>query len=57
LWNDFYGELDKLHLDPKEIGNVDQRKAVYEYDFDGKKKTISYGRFANIVSQIRKKSR
>jgi|TARA_B110000971_G_scaffold218425_1_gene257155 hypothetical protein len=57
LWNEFYGELDKSHLDPKEIGNSDQRKAVYEYAFNDKRKTISYGRFANVVSDIKNKSR
>lgn len=59
LWPKFYSELDERNLDPVESPHsADLNKAAYEYDFDGSRKRITFGRFATIVSNCRtKKSR
>lgn len=57
LWPHFFAELDKLDLDPKEIKAANQKKSEYSYEFNGKKRSITYGRFANLVSKYRQKSR
>jgi hypothetical protein len=52
LWSEFYGLLRECLLDPKWIdGGI-------EYNYKKRRKSISFGRFSNIVSATRsKKSR
>ena len=50
LWPAFFGELDALHLDPKEIGDT------YSYNYREHRKDISLGHFQNVVSKVREKS-
>jgi hypothetical protein len=57
LWTHFYAELDRLDLEPKDKNQGKLNKSSYSYEFGGKRKIISYGRFANLVSKYRKKSR
>ena len=54
LWPHFSSELDRLGLDPTEtVHPSNQRKSAYAYDFNDKRKRITYGRFANLVSKYR----
>jgi len=57
LWSPFYAELDQLELDPKDMNPGNMKKAFYSYEFGTERKTITYRRFANLVSKYRKKSR
>ena len=55
LWTHFFYELEASEFDPEEINNMtDLSKSAYEYNFLGKRKRITFGRFANIVSNYRK---
>lgn len=55
LWTHFFSELDASEFDPEEIDhNTDLSKSAYEYNFLDKRKRITFGRFANIVSKCRK---
>lgn len=56
LWNRFKGELEDLGLNPKEHTN----EWVIGYDCNDKRKSLTFRRFENVVSQFRtgrKKSR
>lgn len=53
LWSPFFSELDQLELDPEEVTHSDLRKRHYEYAFGDKRRKISYGQFANLVSALR----
>ena len=56
LWSHLFAELDRLLLDPEEaIHPTDPRKSAYSYEFNSKRKTITYGRLATLVSEYRKK--
>ena len=57
LWPRLYAELDQLDLDPKEINPGKLKKAACSYQFNSKRKRITYRRFANLVSEFRNKSR
>jgi hypothetical protein len=57
LWPHFHAELTQHGLDPEELDPGNLRKSAYAYDFNGKRKIISYRRFANLVSEYRKQSR
>lgn len=56
LWPHFRSTLEGHGLDPKEI-NIpgDIRKSQYVYHFKDRVRKISFGRFGNVVSQIRRK--
>lgn len=55
LWPRFYGELDHLKLNPSEVNYpTDPKKSAYEYDdAKGERRSISFGQFANVVSDYR----
>jgi hypothetical protein len=58
LWNHFFHKLDEAKLRPKEEIHSDPRKRAYTYrPSNGTVTSITYGRFANLVSKHRKKSR
>jgi hypothetical protein len=57
LWPHLFSELEDLELDPTDINSTDPKKSAYSYDFKSKRKAITYGRFANLISKYRKKSR
>jgi hypothetical protein len=57
LWRHFHAELDRLDLGPFEEAGSDLKKNRYVYDFMGKKKSISYGQFVNLVRKARKSVR
>jgi len=58
LWPHLHNTLDELELSPDESGDpADPAKSFYTYDFKGKRKRLTYGRFKNIVSEHRKASR
>ena len=53
LWMPFYSELEKRHLDPKIVDHPhDQKKSYIEYGNGGQKK-MTFGQFANTVSNHR----
>ena len=54
LWPALYAELDRLHLDPKEQIDSDPRKSSITY---GGKREITFGRFANAISEQRSKKK
>ena len=49
LWVHFYSKLDEHSLNPHE----EIQKGVIDYDFKSKRKTITFGTFAKVVSQYR----
>jgi hypothetical protein len=54
LWRHFYAELDELALNPKEVKHpTTLAKCAYEYGPEHHRKKITYGRFANVVSEFR----
>lgn len=56
LWPHFFAELDTQELNPEEVNHpLDVTKCGYMYDFGSGRKKITFGRFANIVSQARRK--
>jgi hypothetical protein len=58
LWPSFFHELDNAKLRPREINHPDPKKRAYNYKpSNGGRTSITYGRFANLVSEFRKKSR
>ena len=55
LWPHLGSALEGEKLDPKEIEDPkNPRKSVYEYNAGDDRKTISFGRFENIVSRARR---
>lgn len=60
LWPHFFAQLDSHGLYPREINHpIEPKKCAYVYETKNGIKQITYGRFANMVSQYRsrKKSR
>jgi hypothetical protein len=58
IWPHLYARLDELQLNPREVRHpTDSKKRAYRYEFNRKIKTITFGRFANLVSEFRQKSR
>ena len=56
IWMHFWSKLDGKGLNPKEVEHpTDLRKNYIEYDFQGERKSITYGRFANRVTKHPKK--
>lgn len=55
LWPHFYSELEQMHLYPQEHDADDLNKCTISYDRNDTRKQITFGRFANLVSQSRKK--
>jgi len=54
LWRHFYAELDELGLKPKELKHpAKPAKCAYSYGPDDHRRQITYGRFANLVSEFR----
>jgi hypothetical protein len=53
LWDRFYGILDETGLNPELIENQNPRKRAYKYDGKDDRKPITYGIFANRVSESR----
>jgi len=49
LWDEFQGELDGLHLDPELSAN----DTVIEYDFKDKRRSMTFKRFQNAISETR----
>lgn len=57
LWPHLRAALDDHSLAPREVaGSGDIRNAAYTYDFRDRRRRISFGGFANIVSKLRKKT-
>ena len=55
LWNHFFQKLDEAKLRPKEEIHTDPRKRAYSYrPSNGTVTSITYGRFANLVSKYRR---
>lgn len=58
LWLCFYNKLDEAKLRPNEITHTDPKKAAFSYKpFDRSTASMTCGRFANLVTEYRKKSR
>ena len=58
LWPCFFHELDDAKLRPSEINHPDPKKRAYNYKpSNGGRTSITYRRFANLVSEFRNKSR
>lgn len=58
LWGHFHHALQEAKLRPSEISHPDRKKRAYTYKpYDGSTASMTCGRFANLVSQYRKKSR
>jgi hypothetical protein len=55
LWFHFFALLDQIGADPEELASSDPRKQAYKYAFREKRRKISYGQFANLVSVARSK--
>lgn len=57
LWPHFFAELDALGLDPYEAApGSDAAKWKISYDnVKGMRRTITFGRFANVVSEVRRR--
>jgi len=54
LWPHLYAELDRMTLNPEETPDPkDPRRDAYAYDYSDSRKTITFGQFANVVSQSR----
>lgn len=51
LWPHLNSAMDNEGLNPKAIEHFDKWK--YEYDFGDGRKTITFGQFANIVSELK----
>lgn len=57
LWKSFYHELRCLRLRPKQIKHPTEfRKWAYEYDFKDGRRKVTFGQFANLISESRQKS-
>jgi hypothetical protein len=50
LWPHLYAELDRLTLNPEERRDPN----AYTYDYRDRRKTITFGQFANVVSKSRR---
>jgi hypothetical protein len=58
LWGHFYSALDEHGLDPVEESHPnDVKKCSYVYGDEDNRKSITFGQFANVVSEHRKKRR
>jgi hypothetical protein len=57
LWGHLFSELDSAGLCPKEIVHSDQKKVIYSFEPPDGQASITRGRFDNLVSKYRKKSR
>lgn len=57
LWPFLHSELAASGHEPKEINSAILKRSSYSYEFKDGTKTISFGRFANLVSQLRRASR
>ena len=56
LWPHFFSKLDENGLHPEEIDHAtESAKSQYKYDFKDGRKSMSFGRFENIVTQQRRK--
>jgi hypothetical protein len=59
IWPHLYSELDQMCLNPSEHYDHDRpddhAKLVVSYDHNGARKKITFGRFANIISECRQK--
>ena len=56
LWPLFFSKLDEEGLEPKEIPHgTDNKKFRYEYDFKDDRRSITFGRFENVLTQWRRK--
>jgi hypothetical protein len=53
LWRHFFAKLDQLGLDPSEVTCPDPAKTYYQYFYRDKRRKMTYGRFANLVSALR----
>jgi hypothetical protein len=54
LWPGLHSELDKADLDPEET-QTPAKNPAYTYVVNGNKRQISLRRFANLLSELRKK--
>jgi hypothetical protein len=54
LWPHFFSKLGELQLDPSDKGGPEPRKRYYTYDFKDKRKRVTFGRFANLVTKARR---
>jgi hypothetical protein len=58
LWFPFFQKLEEAQLRPREEAHLDPRKIAYHYKpASCRPASITRGRFANVVSEFRKKSR
>lgn len=59
IWPRLYAKLDELGLEPQEVPHPSGlERSAYIYTLaDGHTRRITYGRFANLVAQVRKISR
>ena len=55
LWPQFYSELDQRQLSPQEHDAEVMAKCSISFDYRDSRKSITFGRFANIISEHRKK--
>ena len=54
LWEPFFAELEALRLDPeRQPEAAGALTRAYVYNFDDRRKSISYSQFANVVSKSR----
>ncbi len=56
LWGHFHSALDDHQLNPEETPHkTDSAKSTITYDFKDGRKSITFGRFATVLSQLRKR--
>ena len=56
LWQHFYWKLEEERLDPEEKPHAsDLDKSCYLYNFNDKRKSISFGNFVNVITKSRNK--
>lgn len=56
LWGHFHSALDDYQLNPEETPHkTDSAKSTITYDFKDGQKSITFGRFATVLSQWRKR--
>lgn len=55
LWPHFFGNLDRLGIDPEEHSDFPESDRSISYDFKDRRKTLTYKTFAKLVSQARNK--
>jgi hypothetical protein len=55
LWPQFFSTLEVLDLGPEEVpAPRDRNGAAYRYDARGSQRRITFGRFATIISELRR---